>query len=400
MKLHLDTTRLRLGAALLALLLGCVTLPGVALAMEVRGGDTVTVPAGVTIDDDLVASGETVTIAGRVTGDVYAFGQHVLVTGTIDGDLIAAAQTVRVDGSVLGDLRGAGQQVSVNGQVGKNVTAAAQTLNVSPSGRIAGSALGAGQTVSTLGQIGRGLTVGAGTLQLGGPVGGQVWARVETLTVEPGARIAGGLDYHATQQASVPSGTVAGPVAFTPVERVERADEPSSLNGLFDLGGLLWLAGSALLGAFALWLFPSAPERISTLGQRRPLQGFGLGLAVLLATPLLALVAAISLIGLPLTFALGSLYGLALLLAWPALGLFTGALLTRAVQQVRGLRPVWLLLLGLVGLHLVTHLPVLGGLIAFFGLAFGLGLLTQLVLSWRRSADGMTGALQQDPASA
>ena len=399
MEIYLRSARRRLGAILLALLLGSSALPGVAVAMEVRDGDTVAVPAEVTIDDDLVASGGTVTIAGRVTGDVYAFGQNVLVTGTVDGDLIAAAQTVRVDGSVLGDVRGAGQQVSVNGQVGKNVTTAAQNVSLSPSGRIGGSVLGVGQTMSTFGSIDRGLTAGAGVLQIGGPVGGPVRASVETLTVEPGARIDGGLEYRATQQASLPAGTVAGPVAFTPAERVERADEPSPLNGLFDPGGLLWLAGSALLGAFALWLFPSAPERITIAGRRRPLQGFGLGLAVLLALPLVALVAAISLIGLPLTIALSLLYGLGLLLAWPSVGLFVGALLAETVRRDRTLRPVWLLLLGLVALHLVTHVPVVGGWIAFVGLVFGLGLLTRAALSWRQSPERATGALRTDPAS-
>ena len=385
MQTPLNTLRVRLGAMLLALMLGVVALPGAALAMEVRSGDSITVPADVTIEDDLIATGGTITIAGRVTGDVYAFGQVVLVTGTVGGDLIAAAQQVTLDGHVLGDARVAGQQVAINGQVDRNVTTAGQHVGANPSGRIGGGVLGAAQTLGTFGQVGRGLTVGAGTLQIGGPIGGHVQAAVETLTVEPDARIAGGLSYRAPREATLPSGAVAGPVAFTSAAPDGSADESSPLNGLFDLGGLLWLVGSALLGAFALWLFPSASERIARAGRRRPLQSFGLGLAILLATPLAGLVAAISLIGLPLTVALALLYGLALLLAWPALGLFVGTLLVGAMRRGVALHAGWLLLLGLVALHLVTHLPVLGGWLTFFGLVFGLGLLAQLALSWRRS---------------
>jgi hypothetical protein len=35
------------------------------------------------------------------------------------------------------------------------------------------------------------------------------------------------------------------------------------------------------------------------------------------------------------------------------------------------------LVVGLIVLHLVTHLPIVGGLVAWLGLAFGLGLIVQ-----------------------
>src|SRR5262245_7136916 len=71
-----------------------------AQAWEFRNGDTVTVPAGTTIDDDLFATGQSVTIAGQVNGEVYALGQTVTVTGAVQRDLIAAGQQVTLDGTV------------------------------------------------------------------------------------------------------------------------------------------------------------------------------------------------------------------------------------------------------------------------------------------------------------
>ena len=88
-------------------------LPGAAMAAEVRNGSSAVVPQGETLSDDLIATGGTVTIAGRVVGDVYATGQTVVVTGTVDGDLIAAAQQVVVDGTINGNLRAAGAVVTV-----------------------------------------------------------------------------------------------------------------------------------------------------------------------------------------------------------------------------------------------------------------------------------------------
>ena len=394
MTTNLRNAGLRVSAVLLALVIGLVAAPGVSWAMDLRTGDAVTVPAGETINDDLIAAGGTVTIAGRVTGDVYAFGETVVVTGVVDGDLISAARQVTLDGSVLGDVRSAGQQVTTNGWVGKNVTAAAERLSVSSTGQIGGSVLAGADTLTVFGPVGRGLRVYARTAQIGGPVGGSLQATVETLRVEPGARIADGLDYSASREASLPPGSVAGPVTFTQVQREDEVQQPPILNGLFNWVGLICLAGSALLGALAVKLFPSVPEQISREGWQRPLQSFGIGLVIFLLTPLVGFLVALTVIGLPLTLALALVYGLALLLAWPALGLFIGAVLARAVRRDNAVHAAWLLVVGLVTLHLVTHLPVLGGLLAFLGLVFGLGLLAQIVRSWRRSEPGAVGARQ------
>ena len=230
-----------LGGALLVL-----ALPSAAMAAEVRNSNTAVVAPDETLNDDLFATGQTVTVAGHVIGDVYAGGQTVVVTGTVDGDLIAGAQQVVVDGTVNGNVRAVGGVVTVNGRVGHSVTSLGQQVNVSSSGRVDGSLVAAGETISVFGPVGRGITAGGGTLQFGGPVGGEVLAWAQTLSIGPSTRIAGNLEYHSEHQAEIPSGTVAGRVQFDQIQRQQR-QEPL-LNGLFDFGGLVWLVGSAILG--------------------------------------------------------------------------------------------------------------------------------------------------------
>ncbi len=65
------------------------------------------------------------------------------------------------------------------------------------------------------------------------------------------------------------------------------------------------------------------------------------------------------------------------LLAWPALGLVVGTELARRVRRGEPMPVLGALVVGLIVLHLVTHLPIVGGLVAFLGLAFGLGLIVQ-----------------------
>jgi cytoskeletal protein CcmA (bactofilin family) len=377
--------RSSLQAFVLALTLLILLAPSAALAAEVRTDGSAVVAPGETVDDDLFAAGQTVTIAGRVTGDVYAAGQTVVVTGTIDGDLLAAARQVVVDGAVNGDVRAAGAVVTVNGRVGRSVTSLAQQVNISSSGRVDGSLVAAGETVSAFGSVGRGITAGGGTLQFGGPVGGNVLAWAERLSLGPNTRIAGDLDYRSERQAEIPSGTVSGRVQFTPVEREEQ--QPPLLNGLFDFGGLIWLVGSAIVGGLAIVLLPRASARAVELGRQQPLATFGLGLLVLCAVPVAAVLIGITLVGLPLAFTLAALYALAIVLAWPALGLVVGTELARLVRRGEPLPVLAALVLGLIVLHLVTHLPFLGGLVGFVGLTFGLGLLAQSARRWRRPSE-------------
>jgi cytoskeletal protein CcmA (bactofilin family) len=374
-----------LGSALLVL-----AAPSAAMAAEVRNGTTAVVAPGETVNDDLFATGQTVTVAGRVTGDVFATGQTVVITGTVDGDLIAAAQQVVVDGMVNGNVRAAGAVVTVNGRVGHSVTGLAQQVNVSSSGSVDGSLVAAGETVSAFGPVGRGITAGGGTLQLGGPVGGKVLAWANTLSLGPTTRIAGDLEYRSENQAEIPSGTVAGRVQYDPIERQPR--QAPLLNGLFDFGGLVWLAGSAILGGLVIVLAPRASARAVELGRQQPLPTFGLGLLALCVVPVAILLIAVTLVGIPLALAVGALYWLGLMLAWPAMGLLVGTELARRVRRGAPMPVLGALLVGLIVLHLVTHLPILGGLVAFLGLAFGLGLIAQSFRRWRRPAEPVRAA--------
>jgi uncharacterized Tic20 family protein len=235
------------------------------------------------------------------------------------------------------------------------------------------------------GPVGRGITAGGGTLQLGGPVGGKVLAWAQNLSLGPNTRIAGDLDYYSERQAAISGGTVAGEVQYHPVEAQAR-QEPL-LNGLFDFGGLVWLFGSAILGALAIIFAPRASARAVELGRQQPLLTFGVGLLTLCAVPVVAVLIGVTLVGIPLALVVAALYWLGLLLAWPALGLVVGTEIARRVRRGEPMPVLGALVVGLIVLHLLTHLPIVGGLVAFLGLAFGLGLIVQSFRRWRRPSE-------------
>jgi cytoskeletal protein CcmA (bactofilin family) len=368
----------------LLVVLGALATAAPAAALEFRTGGVVTVPAGTVVDDDLFAAGQSVTVAGQVNGDLYAFGQTVTVTGTVERDLLAAGQQITVDGVVNGDVRAAAQSVVINGRVEGNVTAAGQLLLLDQRGQVGGSVVGVGQTLNLLGSVGRGVTAGAETLHLGGLVGGNVTADVGTLTLDPSARIAGRLSYTAEREAAVPAGTVAGSVQFRPTERAERPPPPAPLlGGLFTPFGVIWLIGMLIAGVLLVYFLPEFAMGAARQVQAHPWRSVGVGLLAFFGGPVLVLLLAVTLIGLPLAVLVGLGYFLGLYVGWLLLGLAVGsllALLARRWRPVAPLGPAWLVVIGLVVLYLLSHLPGIGWLVVFLGLCFGLGaLLGQLV---------------------
>jgi cytoskeletal protein CcmA (bactofilin family) len=387
----------RLGARLIVAVLvlaalGLAATP--ARAMEFLNGDTVAVPAGTTIADDLIATGESIVIAGRVTGDVYAFGRSVSVTGQIDRDLITAAQQVTVDGVITGDLRTAGQQVIVNGRIDGNTTAVGQLVTLSRQGALGGSVLAAAQSIALQGPVARGVTAAAATLDLGNSIGGDVQAAVSSLAVSPETRIAGRLEYTSDRQAAIRPGVAAGGVQYTLSQGAERArsgrersePEGAPAGNPFGVLSLAWLLGSIVVGVLLVHFFPRfAAETAAQVGEH-PLSSFGYGTLLLFLMPAVVLFAAVTIVGLPLSLLAGLAYIVALYLGWLLFGMAAGGLLVQLAQRGGArwsLRPEWLVVLGLVTLYLVTHLPWIGGLIAFVALCLGFGALLRELMAMR-----------------
>jgi uncharacterized protein (DUF342 family) len=92
-------------AAALATLSPASAVQQTELGGKVRSGREVVIPATETVRGDLIASGGTVRIEGRVDGDLVASGGQVTVAGTITGDLLAAAGSTTISGTVHGDAR-------------------------------------------------------------------------------------------------------------------------------------------------------------------------------------------------------------------------------------------------------------------------------------------------------
>ncbi|MGH2353389.1 MAG: bactofilin family protein, partial [Chloroflexota bacterium] len=357
-------------------------------ALERKSGEVVVVPASEVVDDDLLATGRSVRIDGRVRGDVFAFAQSVTVTGVIEGDLIAAGAQVMIDGQVEGDVRSAGAAVQIDGAVGDDVLGAAQSLHVGSGGRVAGNMIGMAETLSVAGDIGGSLTGAVRDAYLQGSIAQSAEVALSSLTISPQASIGGKLTYYAPEEENIPAGVVKGGVEFQRAQRHEPEQLPpvqrfSALGNFFSLA---WLIGSAIIGLVLLRLFPRfAAEFLGAL-ETQLLPSLGIGVLALIGTLPVAVLVGLTIVGIPISLLLAAGYFSGLLVGWLFLALAVGSILVGLVRRGRPWHHSWAFLLGLVVLYVGTRIPFLGGLVTFVGLSLGLGaFLVTLYRTWRRA---------------
>jgi cytoskeletal protein CcmA (bactofilin family) len=360
---------------ILFLAVALTSLPAAATAQQtelggkVRSGREVTIPATETVQGDLVASGGTVRVDGRIDGDLVATGGQVTVTGTITGDLLVAGGSTTISGEVEGDARVAAGQARLQGQgrVGEDLLVAA------------GQA-----TVARGAQIGGDLIVGAGRLQLDGAVAGNVLGSTGNYT--QGGSVAGRQRVNLGQPEQQPAPTLA-----------DRA-----------VDALRRYVSILVIGALGLWLLPRVVRGAADAARGRPLASFGVGIlgfiAVIVALALLVVVTVLVAVVLGL-LGLGSLTGVTvvagILVAAAVVFGFVLAVVF-AAQATVGLalgrrllpgegrsfpRGLGALAVGVLVVVLVAAIPVAGGFLEALLVLLGLGALLLAARPGRRRQD-------------
>jgi hypothetical protein len=278
-----------------------------------------------------------------IAAGASAATDHVVITG---GAIVPASQTagdvIVVDGGVRIDGRATGDVVSVSGPI-----------------RIAGRVDGDVIAVSD-----------RAVLASSARVGGDLRYGDERPVLEPGARVAG---------------------------KVSKEDWSDAGKGWGWVSAFAWwLAVSVstlIAGALLVWLAPGALDAAERAVREHLGATIGWGVAIAIGVPLLAILALVTLVGIP--------FGIALLLAAiPVLlvAYATGAwMLGRRALRDRSSSPWTALLAGWGILRLLALIPILGGLVGLAATIVGLGALT--VALWRARTGGATPARPEAPAA-
>ncbi|MEJ2108415.1 MAG: zf-HC2 domain-containing protein [Acidobacteriota bacterium] len=353
-------------------------------AVEIRKADkdsgNIYVAADETIDDSLVAFGDSVDIRGTVTGDLITFARRINVRGAVQGNIITFGQNVDIAGNVDGDVFGFAMTLRTNGDVGKNLWAFAQTMAIDAEGSLGQNATVFGANINADGSIGRDLSAFGAFVDVSGNVGRDLNVSGEKLTVQRTSVIGRNLNAKIKLEKNIqidPEATILG---TTNVSQPEEKIRPNKyLTFGFYFGQFLRIAGSFLMGMLLFWLLPGM-KKAPLRDMRGLLISGGIGFIAAVATPIAALILVITLIGIPLAVTSLLFWLLALYFAKIVVGRYLGGMLLKNGRDTMG-HTASTLLIGLVLIVIVVNLPYIGGIINVLLTILGLGAL--LVTGYR-----------------
>jgi hypothetical protein len=225
------------------------------------------------------------------------------------------------------------------------------------------------------------LVVFDGPVTVAGEVSGDVVALNGAVTVAQRARIGGDLVSPRTPQIAE-GATIAGDV--------QRVTADWRLDGILLSQVVSWIAVSAstlVLGLLLVIFAPRAADAAMSTARTRPGAAFGWAVAVAIGMPVVAVIAILTVVGIP--FGVGLLLAFALLYsvgyvtaAWLAGRLISPQLDSRLAAFVIG----WVLF------RVAALVPVLDGLLWLPGAALGLGVLCAAAWHARTTSDSSLAA--------
>ncbi len=374
----------RLLLPLLGILAGSLT----ASAIEWRAVQHFDLPAGQTMSNELWLVADSLKWEGLADRTLFLQAQQVDLAGQFQRDVWALADTLTFAGQARQALRVAAKRsTQINGQVAGTLLAAGETVQLQKGARVAEDAVLLGQDIMIEGAVSNRLWALGNKVTLAGHIGGTARIVAEDITLMPGAVIEGDLRYSAEKELIAPEGLL----IKGKLERVPRPDfglslSPLTLAQTVAMQFALFLA-ALLAGLPFVALFPSFTTRAVAQLRTQPgkcLLAGGIALALL---PMLAVMAALTWIGLPLGALLLGLWATLLYLAKFIVAIALAVrLLTLRGQPTRPLGALPVLVVGLFLLYVGAALPVIGFAVQLVAALYGLGALVLTLFYGERGA--------------
>ena len=360
--------RLRRGSALALVLTGIcaafVQSPPAA-ATEFRNSPTVQIPRDETVKGDLYSTGQEINIDGTVDGDLYVWGQEASIRGHVTGDVFLFVQTGRIEGQVDGSVRGFCNNITISGTVERNLMAWAQVIHVDSRGSIGRTVTSFSQTLGIDGKVGRDLLIFNQTTRINGRIGGNVDEKSQSLIIEDSGQVEGTVRYEGEKEPVVSKNAKLA----TPVQFIHKMKHHEEFGKSSVVWAMLLAAAFVLFGLVLFLVMPSFSQESMNAAESYG-ASLGLGVLVLFAVPIAALIAAVTFVGLFIGVSTFILWLIALYAAQPVVGAVIGRWILGPTNELWA--RIGRMALGVVIIRAVTTLPH-GGWIKLIVVLWGIG---------------------------
>lgn len=316
-------------AALSAAVLGLLgsTTPTMAWSQNlINGGDSVTIEQSAIKPGSVYVAGNNITINATVDGSLYCAGGHITVNGSVHGDINCAGQDITINGSVQGSVKLAGGTLSLGNKVGSDVSLFGQTATVRSNATVAGDINAGVQNLTIDGTVTRSVVAGVQSLNMNGKVGSMNIVDAQNLSLGKNARVSGDLNYQSEDELKLDSNKIGGAVHY------HKPQPRHQVNPLYTLALVF-----ATFAVTALILTLAAPRWVDrSAGIAKAKFGYVMLFGVLgvFTMPVLAVVLALTVVGLPLALMMILAWLLLLMLSGTFFAYFIGALILPRVANI------------------------------------------------------------------
>ena len=285
--------------------------------------------------------------------------------------MICGAQTILVNGTIAHDARVMAQTVTLSGTIMGTLSAMAQYVMVSSTAHIGSDLNGGAQFLAIRGAIDGDLTFSAQTISGDGLVKGDASVQVQSFELSGAPSVQGKLTYSASEDLSLDNSVATGGITYNQSKTSEEANPV--LMALVSLVALI--ACAVVVALFA----PRYLER--TYRESRKLSTILVGMAVVFGGPFVVVMAAVSIVLLPLAIAAGLAGAVLMILSIFVVSYQLGRAIFGSV--VRNI-PL-LALAGATLLGILLMIPYVGMVALFAAMVVGVGsLVVTITQGYRR----------------
>ncbi|USN87773.1 MAG: hypothetical protein H6779_05245 [Candidatus Nomurabacteria bacterium] len=327
-------------------------LPAVAWGSSVmRTGELVSLSPDQIVEGDFYGMSDNVAVSGTVTEDLLVLTGDLSINGNVGADLAALAGQVNVHGLISDDARIVAGEVMVDGEIKGDLVVIAKSLKVLPEAKIGGDILFFG-----------------GSADIAGVVGGSVLGYNEKLRID--AEVGQGIDVTTKGLVLGDKADIGESIKYVSVTEIVRSQN-SHVTGSIVRSDPVFeeksVARDVLIpflittfAALVLYLFfKSFIQRVVLNSQQHALRNILVGLSVVFAVPMVAMILVFSTLGLLLGIALMFIYLTLLVVSFVLAGIITGSFITRPLTKT-GEVSIPFIVLGVFSIHAFVYIPVVG----------------------------------------
>lgn len=304
------------------------------------------------IDGTAFIAGNNVKVASPINGALFAAGNNVRLSSTQD-ILFAAGNDLLLEDIKTKDAFVAGSIINIESSEIRDLYATAKKININSN-------------------IYRNAYLGGDEVTISSRIEGDADIAAEKITLTKDAQVLGTLKYPEDAKITIANGASVGKTKTYKDTEVKATYTSVISDQIYAYLSML------LIGIILLALNKKVFNKIEKikLETNTLVKEFGMGFAFLVVVPIASIIGMMTVIGIPLSLIVLALYIIMIYISIIPTAYYLGNVLLK--KKIKNKFAIFAI--ALLCLYVLRLIPVIGGLVTFISLCFGLGVFTDLLL--------------------